>query len=256
MASPALLEVQRAVRASLVAHDDAEMVPHVIDGAFSPAERLDVYRNTFTSVLVNALRLSYPAVNKLVGAEFFEAAARVFIPAHPPASACLDDYGDAFPDFLAGFEPASSLSYLPEVARLEWAVCRALHARDAETLAPRRLGRLGDAERARARFAPHPSVALLHASYPVDLIWRAVLDGDEAALGAIDVASGSVWLLVERRQSGVEGARLSELECRFAEALFAGRPVHAAIAECPEVDAARALAAHLAAGRFVAYFLG
>src|SRR5215472_14906193 len=119
MDSPALLEVQRAVRASLVAHDDTEIARHLIASGFAAAERLDVYRNTFTSVLVNALRLSYPAVHKLVGAEFFEGAARAFIPAHPPAGACLDDYGGAIPDFLAGFEPAASLPYLPEVARLE-----------------------------------------------------------------------------------------------------------------------------------------
>jgi hypothetical protein len=254
MDSPALLELQRAVRASLVAHDDTEMARHVIASGFEATERLDVYRNTFTSALVNALRLSYPAVHKLVGAEFFEAAARAFIPVHPPASAYLDDYGRAFPDFLAAFEPASSLSYLPDVARLEWAVCRALHAQDAEALAPRCLAGVSGAER--ARFVPHPSVTLLHARYPVDSIWRAVLASDDAALGAIDLASGPAWLLVERRQSGVEVARLPEAEWGFAKALFAARPLHAAIAECPDVDAARALAAHLAAGRFVAYFLG
>src|SRR5262245_27924608 len=256
MASPALLEIERAVRASLVAHDDAGTAPHVIASGFSPAERLDVYRNTYASVLVNALRLSYPAVQKLVGAEFFEGASRLFIAAHPPVSACLDDYGAALPEFLAGFEPASSLPYLPEVAALEWAVCRALHARDAEALAPRCLARLGDAERARLRFVPHASVALLHARHPADLIWRAVLAGDDAALAAIDLAAAPAWLLIERRESGVEVERLPEREWRFAEALFAARPLHAAIGECPDIDAARSLAAHLAAGRFVAYLLG
>src|SRR6516165_909152 len=124
MDSPALLEVQRALRASLVADDDAPAARHVF-----PAGRLEVYRNTFAGVLVNALRLSYPAVQKLVGEAFFEGAARAFIAGHPPASACLDDYGAAFPEFLAAFSPASSLAYLSDVARLEWAVCRALHAR-------------------------------------------------------------------------------------------------------------------------------
>jgi hypothetical protein len=244
VASPVLLELQRAVRASLVAGDDSQIAPHVV-----PAGGLRIYRNTFASVLVNALRLSYPAVEKLVGAEFFEGAARLFIPAHPPASACLDDYGDAFPEFLAGFAPASSLPYLPEVARLEWQVCRALHAPDADALDPGRLARLEDP--GCVRFVRHPSVALLRTRYPADLIWRAVLAGDDAALASIDLASPA-WLLVERRESGVEVARLSEPEWRFAEALCAGRPLHAVIGEFPDLDAARSLAAHLAAGRFVA----
>src|SRR5437899_2589733 len=125
-AAPSLLELQRALRASLVTHDDRGISAHVVDAGLSPAERLDVYRNTFASVLTTALRLSYPAVHRLVGAEFFEGAARVFIETSLPRSACLDDYGDEFPGFLAGFEPVSSLACLADVARVEWAVNRPL----------------------------------------------------------------------------------------------------------------------------------
>src|SRR3989442_1089711 len=100
-AAPSLLELQRALRASLVTHDDRGISAHVVDAGLSPAERLDVYRNTFASVLTTALRLSYPAVHRLVGAEFFEGAARVFIETSLPRSACLDDYGDR----LAHFPP-------------------------------------------------------------------------------------------------------------------------------------------------------
>jgi len=70
-AAPSLLELQRALRASLVTHDDRGISLHVVDAGMSPAERLGVYRNTFASVLTTALRLSYPAVHRLVGAEFF-----------------------------------------------------------------------------------------------------------------------------------------------------------------------------------------
>src|SRR2546428_11356648 len=110
-ATPSLLELQCAMRASLVVHDDRGISAHVVDAGMSPAERLDVYRNTFASVLTTALRLSYPAVHRLVGAEFFEGAARIFIEAHPPKRACLDDYGASFPEFLARFAPAPSLEY-------------------------------------------------------------------------------------------------------------------------------------------------
>src|SRR5438128_1346813 len=95
------------MRASLVVHDDRGISAHVVDAGMSPAERLDVYRSTFASVVTKALRLSYPAVHRLVGAEFFEGAARIFIEAHPPESACLDDYGEKFADFLSDFEPAA-----------------------------------------------------------------------------------------------------------------------------------------------------
>src|SRR5882724_3945962 len=130
-AAPSLLELQRAESAGLA---DGEQLPAafgaVVDG-IDAAERLSIYRNTSVSTLTTALRLTYPAVQKLVGDEFFEGAARVFIEGHPALSPWLDQYGQGFCAFLAEFPPASSLPYLPDVAELQWAVSRALHAPDA-----------------------------------------------------------------------------------------------------------------------------
>jgi hypothetical protein len=249
-AAPSLLELQRAMRASLVIRDDRGISAHVVPGAFTPAERLDIHRNTFASVLTTALRLSYPAVHLLVGAEFFEGAARIFIEAHPPTSACLDEYGDAFPEFLSDFEPSASLAYLPDVAALERAVNRALHAPEADPLDPHRLAVLAEHERAGVRFAPHPSVGLVRTDYPADLIWRAVLEQDDAALSTIDAGPGPARLLVQRLPAGVEVRRMSEAAWAFTFALCAGKPLAAALDEARDFDASTLLADHLAAGRF------
>ncbi len=254
-AAPSLLELQRAMCASLVVRDDRGISAHVVDAGMSPAERLDVYRNTFASVLTTALRLSYPAVHRLVGAEFFEGAARIFIETSPPKNACLDDYGASFPEFLARFAPAASLEYLSAVARLEWAVNRALHAPDAEPLDVAALAALAEKDLGRVRFTPHPSASLVHAGHPVDAIWRAVLARDDAALAAIDPAAGPVWLLVHRAGTGVEVNRLSEGAWHFTAALFAGRPLHQPLEEAPCAEVQALLAEHLAAGRFAGFGL-
>ena len=254
-AAPSLLELQRALRASLVIRDDGGISAHVVGGDIGAGERLDIYRNTFASVLTTALRLSFPAVHRLVGAEFFDGAARVFIETSPPKSACLDDYGVDFPDFLSGLERASSLAYLPDVARLEWAVNRALHAPDAEPLAAQRLVALEEAERARVSFTLHPSVSLLRTEHPADVIWRAVLEEDDSALSAIDPCAGPVWLLTERVPTGVEVRRMNESAWRFTSALCAGGPLAAALDEAMDFDASALLADHLAAGRFIDFSL-
>ncbi|HEV8553689.1 MAG TPA: DNA-binding domain-containing protein [Casimicrobiaceae bacterium] len=250
MQPPPLLELQHAMRRSIVERDDAEAAAFVIADGIDPAARLGIYRNTFASVLTNALRLSYPAVHRLVAAECFEGTARLFMEEQPPQYANLDDYGAGFPDFLARFPPVAVLAYLPDVARLEWAVSRALHAPDVPPLDLGRLAALTEDEQARVCFAPHPSAGLLHADYPADSIWRAVLAQDDAALAAIDPASGPVWLVVHRIESGVEVTRLSEAAWRFTEALFAGRPLHSALEDTPGVEAHVLLGEHLAAGRF------
>jgi len=252
---PTLLDLQRMVYRSLVERDDGPAAEHIVANDFSPEARLGVYRNTFISSLTTVLRISYPVVHRLVGAEFFESAACIFIERHPPTSAYLDEYGIEFPEFLATFPPAASLAYLPGVARLEWAVNRALHAPDMEALDVGRLAAIDPNDHDRICFVPHPSVGLVRADYPVDAIWRAVLSGEDSALAAIDLGAGEVWLLVQRLETGVDVTRISEVVWQFAKELFASRPLQAAIDAVPGIDAAATLASHLAAGRFIGFSL-
>jgi hypothetical protein len=252
---PALLELQRSLRAQLfgdAADGDAtggEALMAGDDGAL----RLAIYRHTAFGTLVNALRLSFPAVQRLVGADFFEAAARDFIRRNPPASAYLNDYGAGFPAFLAAYAPAAALAYLGEVAQLEWAVNRALHASDVPRLDLARLAALDEAALSQVSFSAHPALSLLRLEFPADAIWRAVLEQNDAAMAAIDLAAGPVHLLVERSAAGVQVRCLSASAWEFTARLCAGGPLSAVLADGSDgdgdVDAW--LAEHLALGRLV-----
>ena len=255
---PALLELQRTLCEQLfgLATDgDAAASEPGGGGALLAGDdgalRLAIYRNTGFGTLVNALRLSFPAVQRLVGAEFFEAAAREFIRRRPPRSAYLNDYGADFPGFLAGYAPASALVYLGDVALLEWAVNRALHASDAARLDLARLAVLDQSTMARLSFTAHPALSLLRLEFPADAIWRAVLDQNDAAMAAIDLACGPVHLLIERDATGVQVRVLSAAAWEFTAALSAGRPLSAVLADGSEGDADTWLAEHLALGRFI-----
>jgi len=250
---PRLLDLQRAVCRSLMGGEDGFCAAHVVADGIAGEARLNVYRNTFVGNLTTALRLVYPAIHRLVGGPFFESAARLFIEARPPHSAWLDEYGAGFSEFLAGFAPAASLPYLPGVARLEWAVNTAFHAVDTAPLDLSRLAAVDAADHGHIAFVPHPSVGLVAADHPVDAIWRVVLSQDDAAMAAVDLAAGPVWLMVERNASGVEVVRLPASEWRFMSELCASRPLQQAIDAAPEIDAASVLAEHLAAGRFIRF---
>src|SRR3989475_9315760 len=118
---PALLDLQRAFAASMLREEDDAVCDCVVDDRFAAAERLRIYRNTCRSTLIEALRMTYPAVQRLVGRDFFDMAAARYAGTHPPQSGYLNEYGGKFPGFLAAFPPASELSFLPHVARFEWA---------------------------------------------------------------------------------------------------------------------------------------
>src|SRR5438876_7559091 len=116
----ALLDAGRPIPHGIIAHNIAV-----------PARRFAVYRNNVVAGLVKALRTNFPVVEKIVGDEFFAAMARVFVTQQPPRAPLLAIYGEAFPAFVAAFEPARELPYLADVARLEAARTRAYHAADA-----------------------------------------------------------------------------------------------------------------------------
>jgi hypothetical protein len=246
-AVPTLLEIQTAMRRGLLGNGDATVAAALGD-ALAPADRLNIYRNTSRTALTNALRLNFPAVQRLVGEDFFAAVSDAFIAREPPNTARLDLYGDGFPEFLQRSKPAATLVYLPDVARLERAVGRALHALDVGPLEYSRLLDIESSVQGRVCFTPHPSVSLVSSPYPVDAIWRAILAHDDSALVAIDLSSGAVRLLVERRASEIEVTRMDEGRWKFTEALFAGNSLSAALAVADDADAAAWLAGHLAAG--------
>lgn len=255
-ATPTLHDLQRAFLASLLGLGDEAVLEHVAAADIGAESRLEIHRNTFLGSLTATLRMAFPVVVQLVGAEFFESAARIFIERSPPVSAYLNEYGAQLPAFLEGFEPAASLPYLADVARLEWAVSTAVNAPDAEPLDLARLATLSQHERGCVALVPHPSVTLVRANHRADEIWRAVLSADDAALALIDPGSCPVSLLVARCDFGIDVVRLPAPEANFLGQLCAGCALEEAVPETVDFDVRATLADHLAAGRFVDFALG
>lgn len=140
-----------------------------------PTERFDVYRNNVVVSLIEALESGFDVVRQLVGDQFFRAMAREFLRNHPPESPVLAYFGEDFPEFIAHFEPAASLPYLADTARIEWLRVQAYHAADAEPLSLRSLQHvLAQPERLpMRRLTLHPSVRIIRSDYAVVSLWAA-----------------------------------------------------------------------------------
>jgi len=140
-----------------------------------PTRRFAVYRNNVIVSLIDALADTFPVTQELVGEEFFRAMAGVFVRQAPPTSAQLVDYGAGFPAFIAQFEPASTVPYLADVARLELLRVRAFHAADADPLTLERIAAvLADPERLPLlHVGCHPSLNVLNSRYAVVSLWAA-----------------------------------------------------------------------------------
>jgi len=210
-----------------------------------PTPRLAVYRNNVVSSLIDALAQTFPVVQELVGVPFFRAMAAVFIRQAPPRSPVLARYGEALPTFIEQFEPARSVPYLADVARLEMARVQAYHAADAVPVAAAVVSaalaggdRIGE-----LHIACHPSVAIVGSAFAVASLWSA--HQGEGDVGDVDpdVAEAA---LVLRDGLDVLVMRVSPGAAEFVAAILQGRNLDDATGAAMNAESAFDLPATLA----------
>jgi hypothetical protein len=234
----ALLDPDCALPASVVSHLSTR-----------PHRRFAVYRNNVVVALTGALEARFPAVRRIVGEDFFHAMAQVFVTENPPRTPIMMIYGEAFPAFIDGFEPAASVPYLADVARLEAARTRAYHAADAEPLPGEVLAETLRDDAPTLRFVLDPSLEIVTSPFPIVTIWA-------MNVGDLELAPLGDWssedALVLRPRLDVEVRRLPPGGARFLEALLRGSALGVAAetahAAAPSFDLAENLALLLGAG--------
>ena len=127
------------------------------DSALTTQPAFAVYRNTVMSGCIDALQANFPSVARLVGVDWFRAAAAKYVRAQPPRDGRMLIYGETFANFLAEFEPARDLPYLADVARLDRFWIEAHTAEDAAAVDNAWLARLSPEALGALRLAPHPA---------------------------------------------------------------------------------------------------
>ena len=205
------------------------------DGA-PAARRFDIYRNNVVASLVDALADSFGVTHAIVGRAFFRAMAGEFVRAHPPRTPCVVDYGDCFPDFIDGFEPAAGLPYLGDVARLEVARRQSFHAADDDVADPGCLAGLDEETLLGTRMSFRASTAIVRSPHPLWSIWRHNTTDDISP-----VTAGSEDVLVSRPADRVLLHRLPPGSAGFLESLARGDSLGDAARTCDGVDLAASL---------------
>lgn len=250
--SMTLAQFQDGFAAALLAGDAAPANPAIAALLSQPG--FMVYRNTVMKGCIDALQANYPAVTRLVGEEWLRAAAAVFVRAHPPTQAALVHYGEGFADFVAGFEPAADMDWLPGVARLDRCWTEAHVARDAAPLAPERIAALPPEALAGLHLQVHPAARWAwFAEAPVYTLWQRNRS-DTADMS--DIAWQGEGALITRPQATVQWTGLDAAGCAFLDACAAGlslaEAAGAALAAQPEAELAQLMSTLLQAGAFAA----
>ena len=223
---------------------------------FPPERRFAVYRNNVCVGLVDALAERFPICLQVVGDEFFRAMAQCYVRAFPPRSPMLFEYGDGFATFVSEFEPARDLAYLPDVARLEYAVGQAYHAADAAPLPLDFLRTLPHDRLDRATAVLHPSMHVIASKHPIVSIWRWHMSDEETK--PLELNRGEEALVV-RPELAIRVSTLPAGGSAFVDSLRDGRTfgesMHAATAAAADFELTSCLRELLVAEAFVAISL-
>jgi hypothetical protein len=170
---------------------------------------------------------TFPAVERLVGKEFFQAVARAFLGSSPPSSPILTQIGASFAAFLDIFPPAAGVPYLGDVACLEQARIEAHHAADAKPISISDLASIAPDTVGRAVLMPHPSLALIRSNFPIGSLWAASTDAAEPS----DVDMGQAEdVLVIRPAMEIETAIIPAGGGAFLLDLIEGKTIENAAA--------------------------
>lgn len=238
-----LSERQREFGAAIL-NPDALLPSGLVGPDGEPSlRRFSVYRNNVVVGLIDALKQSFPAVTRIVGDEFMTAMTRIYVADEPPSSPILLNYGAGFADFIKGFEPASTMPYLADVARMERAWHEAYHACEIVPLDPSTLAGLAPHDFELVIFTLHPSLRLVSSSYPALSIWQMNVGDAEPLPIELTQSEQAIFL---RPQVEVEARAVSASSFACVQAMVRGETVVQALREATRHDETFDLGAHLA----------
>lgn len=217
-----LRELQQAFAEAVVAGTySAATAAMATDGA--ALRSLALYRRLIRNNYTQVLKITYPALHRLVGACYFGVFARGYFKHFPSISGDLFPYGRHLPAWLQRIEAPP---LLVELARLEWACHEVYQAADSMPLQPDRFQALVSADPSRVTVQFHQTARFLSFPLPVHRVWQALQpDASPDEVVDLPLPEEETGLIVARSDGKVQVTPLAWLDYRLLEALSQGATV-------------------------------
>jgi len=229
-----LAELQRAFQAHVLEGKSAILAAVADDGGGDMALRLGVYADGYAERLVEALAVTYPALERALGAERFADAVRALARRAPSRFFSVRYYGRELAELIGERLRGARARGAAELARWEWALAEAFDAADARPLAPHDLEQADPAEWPELRFELVPSARIVALGTNAVDWWRAASEGG-APPSRWRLARTSQWL-IWRRELVLNYRRLARDEAQALTALRCGATFAAICAELAELS--------------------
>lgn len=201
------------------------------------ARGLKVYQANGHALAQSALQAAYPVVAQLVGDEGFADLARALWHAQPATRGDMACWGGGLADFLQNSAQLQDEPYLPDVARVEWALHQCSGAKDAEPDMTT-LALLTTLEPEHVQLLLAPGCAVVRSVWPVASIVGAHLEANPSLQEAgAQLRRGEAQDTVVWRAGLRPRARLAQPgEANLLHGLMKGESLGQALDATPELD--------------------
>jgi hypothetical protein len=204
-----------------------------------PLDRLKIYRNNILLNLLNALKITYPKVCKIVGENHFDDLVRPFCFKTPPLEGCLDAWGGCFPQYLASHSIKDKFPFLEDLAQFEWLKNQVFLLREQKTLGIDTLSDLMEQGWENWSVQLNPTVFLLESAYD----FKQILDYVDNSIPALRPPyEKTTYLLGVRHQGIIQIHWLEETAFQFINQLKKSKSVLEALDQLPRVNLPAVLA--------------
>ena len=214
---------------------------------------LSVYRNTVAKGCADALVSLFPAVERVVGADWLREAAVLYAAAQPPRRPAMIEYGETFADWLASFPPAADMPYLPGLARLDRLWTEAHLAADADPLDAAAFAALTGEDFGRLGATLHPSLRLAAFEDGLPGLWRALREPQDPPAD-LELTPEPQAIAILRPHGEVRSLLLGAGASAFLQGCANGQSLAnaagAALAAQPDLELAPVFAELIGAGAF------
>ena len=184
---------------------DAIFSPRAADDSCAGAQQngarwragLAAYRGNGRAHACNALRVQFPTVLAMLGAETFDALCFSYWRTCPPRRGDLAWVGEALPAYIETLETLAEWPWLADCARLDWAVWQMSGAPPA-TFSESDLRRLVDGDPAALTLKLSPSVRRLSSAWPIVTLYdahrQAHPDWDAVTRAIVQKRAQTAWV--------------------------------------------------------------
>ena len=201
---------------------------------------LQVYQANGQALAERALAAAYPVLQELLGADSFTELAHAFWHRHPPQHGDMNRWGADLADFLQADAQLQEDPYLPDVARLEWALHGCGMAADMEA-DPASYARLLSEDPTTLLLRLAPGCAVLPSAWPTLSIVQAHRLGTDLEEAGRRLRAGCaepalLWRAGLQPQLRAAHAGEAALLQALAQGQTLGTALDAAVAQAPDFD--------------------